>query len=77
MTHKTYVDFKVGEVIRLKNRYGYRITLIFADGSEKIQQKGGFKKEKDAKKARDITVAELYGGTFVVNEALKVKDFLS
>ena len=50
MNHKAYVDFKVGEVIRLKNRYGYRITLIFADGSEKIQQKGGYTKEKDAKK---------------------------
>ena len=77
MNRKTYVDFKVGEVIRLKNRYGYRITLIFADGSKKIQQKGGFIKEKDAKKARDMTVAELYNGTFVVDEALKVKDFLS
>ena len=77
MERKTYVDFKVGEVIRLKNRYGYRITLIYPDGSEKIQQKGGFTKEKDAKKARDLTVAELYSGSFVVDESLKVKDFLS
>jgi len=77
MERKTYVDFKVGEVIRLKNRYGYRITLIYPDGSEKVQQKGGFTKEKDAKKARDLTVAELYGGTFVVDESLKVKEFLS
>lgn len=77
MERKTYVDFKVGEVIRLKNRYGYRITLIYPDGSERIQQKGGFTKEKDAKKARDLTVAELYSGSFVVDESLKVKDFLS
>ncbi len=77
MERKTYVDFKIGEVIKLKNRYGYRITLIYPDGSEKIQQKGGFVKEKDAKKARDLTVAELYGGTFVVDESLKVKEFLS
>jgi len=77
MERKTYVDFKVGEVIRLKNRYGYRITLIYPDGSEKVQQKGGFTKEKDAKKARDLTVAELYGGTFVVDESLMVKEFLS
>ncbi len=77
MERKTYVDFKIGEVIKLKNRYGYRITLIYPDGSEKIQQKGGFIKEKDAKKARDLTVAELYGGTFVVDESLKVKEFLS
>ncbi len=77
MERKTYVDFKIGEVIKLKNRYGYRITLIYPDGSEKIQQKGGFAKEKDAKKARDLTVAELYGGTFVVDESLKVKEFLS
>lgn len=77
MERKTYVDFKIGEVIRLKNRYGYRITLIYPDGSEKVQQKGGFVKEKDAKKARDLTVAELYGGTFVVDESLKVKEFLS
>ena len=77
MERKTYVDFKVGEVIRLKNRYGYRITLIYPDGSERIQQKGGFTKEKDAKKARDLTVAELYSGSFVVDESLKVKDFLT
>ena len=77
MERKTYVDFKVGEVIKLKNRYGYRITLIYPDGSEKIQQKGGFVKEKEAKKARDLTVAELYSGSFVVDEFLKVKDFLS
>lgn len=77
MERKTYVDFKVGEVIRLKNRYGYRITLIYPDGSERIQQKGGFTKEKDAKKARDLTVAELYSGSFVADESLKVKDFLS
>lgn len=77
MNRKTYIDFKIGEVIRLKNRYGYRITLIYADGSEKVQQRGGFTKEKDAKKARDITVAELYSGTFVVDETLTVKDFLS
>ena len=36
-----------------------------------------YTKEKDAKKARDLTVAELYGGTFVVDETLKVKEFLS
>ncbi len=77
MERKTYVDFKIGEVIKLKNRFGYRITLIYPDGSEKVQQKGGFTKEKDAKKARDLTVAELYGGTFVVDESLKVKEFLS
>lgn len=77
MERKAYVDFKIGEVIRLKNRYGYRITLIYPDGSEKVQQKGGFVKEKDAKKARDLTVAELYGGTFIVDESLKVKEFLS
>ena len=77
MERKAYVEFKIGEVIRLKNRYGYRITLIYPDGSEKVQQKGGFVKEKDAKKARDLTVAELYGGTFIVDESLKVKEFLS
>ena len=77
MERKTYVDFKVGDVIKLKNRYGYRITLIYPDGSEKIQQKGGFAKTKDAKKARDLTVAELYGGSFIVDDSLKVKDFLS
>lgn len=77
MNRKAYVDFKIGEVMRLKNRFGYRVTLIFSDGSEKIQQKGGFTNEKDARKARDLTVAELYGGTYVVDESLKVKEFLS
>ena len=76
MERKAYTEFKVGEVIRLKNRYGYRVTLKFQDGSEIIQQKGGFTKEKDAKKARDITVGELYNGTYIIDDSLTVKEFL-
>ena len=39
---KTYVDYKVYSVIRLKNRYGFKVKLIYNDGTENIKQIGGF-----------------------------------
>lgn len=45
------------------------------DGYERSQQKSGFKTEKEAKVAREKTIAELYAGTYIVYENVKVYDF--
>ena len=50
--------------------------MKYSDGSEKPQQKSGFKTEKEANKAREKTIAELYNGTFVVYAKVSVADYM-
>ncbi len=76
MMNKAYVNWKISDVRKIKGKYGYKVTLIFSDGSTKVQQKSGFKDERSCKKARDECYAQLYSGIYVVNEKLLLKDFL-
>lgn len=73
---RKYVDWEVKTVMHIKNGYGYRVCLKYMDGQEKVQQKSGFKTAKEAEKARERTIAELYSGTYVVYANIKVKDFM-
>ncbi len=73
---QNYVDFLVKTVILIKKGYGYRVVLKYMDGSEKVQQKSGFKSEREAKKARDKTIAELHTGTYSVYSNVLVSDFM-
>lgn len=77
LSAQNYIGWRVGQVIPVRDAYGYRIFLKYADGSEKPQQKSGFKTEKEANKAREKTIAELYNGTFVVYAKVKVADFMN
>ena len=36
INNSRYIDFKVYEVTKIKNKYGFRIKLIFSDGTEMI-----------------------------------------
>lgn len=60
----------------LKGKFGYRVFLIYMDGSKRPQQKAGFETEKEANAARDKTIGELYAGTYVVYANVRVKDFM-
>ena len=40
-----YVDWKVYNVPPIKNKYGFRVKLIYADGTSTIQQKNGYTKK--------------------------------
>lgn len=71
-----FVDWKVYNVTSIKKKYGYRVLLIYADGSEISQQKSGFETKKAANADRDKTIGELYSGTYVVYANVKVKDFM-
>lgn len=71
-----YVEWEVSNVMPLKGKFGYRVFLIYMDGSKKPQQKAGFATEKEANAARDKTIGELYSGTYVVYANVQVKDFL-
>lgn len=71
-----FVDWKVYNVTPIKKKFGYRVLLIYADGSEVSQQKSGFDTKKAANADRDKTLGELYSGTYAVYANVKVKDFM-
>ena len=73
---QNYVGWRVAQVMPVRDGYGYRIFLQYPDGSEKVQQKSGYKTQKEANHARDNAVAELHNGTFVVYTNVKMSDFM-
>lgn len=72
---KEYIDFKVYSVIRIRDKYGFRIVLKYNDNSNKTIQQSGYCTKKAANDARDIVISELYGGTFIINKNISVSDF--
>ena len=70
-----YVDWKVNGIMQIKDAYGYRVKLVYADGSELVQQKSGFQTVKEAENSRMETIGQLYTNTYVVYEKISVKDF--
>ena len=58
---KEYIDFKVYSVIRIRDKYGFRIVLKYNDNSNKTIQQSGYSTKKSANDARDIVISELYG----------------
>ena len=75
---QNYIEWNVKSVIRLldRNNYAYRVVLKYEDGMGRTQQKSGFKTKKEAEDARKRTIGELSNGTYVVNNNVKLKDFL-
>ncbi|MEY8390616.1 N-terminal phage integrase SAM-like domain-containing protein [Lachnospiraceae bacterium 45-W7] len=69
-----FVEWKVCNVTPIKNKFGYRVVLIYADGTKMPQQKSGFPTKKAANADRDKALGELYSGTYVVYS--NVKDFM-
>ncbi len=76
LSMQNYIDWFVKPVMKIKNAYGYRVILKYMDGSEKTQQKAGFPTKKEAEKAREKTVAELYNGSYIVYTNILVSDFM-
>ena len=62
---QNYIDWNVKSVIKLadRNNYAYRVILKFADGTQQVQQKSGFKTKREAEDARKRTMGELRNGT--------------
>lgn len=73
---QNFIDFKVKPTMRIKDGYGYRVVLKYADKTEKVQQKSGFSSKKEADKAREKTIADLYNGTYIAYPKLKLKEFM-
>ena len=53
-----YVDWKVNGIMQIKDAYGYRVKLVYADGSELVQQKSGFQTVKEAENSRMETIGQ-------------------
>lgn len=73
---QSYVDYKVSEIMELKNKLGFRVTLIYADGSTKIREHGGFTKKADANAEKNSVISQLHSGVYVVHNKVKVKELL-
>lgn len=59
---QSYVDYKVSEIMELKNKLGFRVTLIYADGSTKVREHGGFTKKADANAEKNNVISQLHRG---------------
>lgn len=76
MSMQNYTDWYVKPVMKIRNKYGFRVVLKYADGTEKSQQKAGFPTKREAEKAREKTIAELYNGNYVVYANIYVRDYM-
>ena len=74
---KRYVEYKVYSVTTIKNGYGFRVLLTFADESTKTQQHAGFKTKKEANAYRDEVIGQLHTGTYIVYGKIRVEDYLN
>ncbi len=74
---RKYINFKVYSVTKIKKKYGYRIILIYEDGTEISTQRYGYTTQKEANNARNITITELYNGTFVICNKVNVKTYFT
>ncbi len=72
-----YIDWKISGVMKVKNSFGYRVTLILSDGTKKVQQKSGYRNMKDAQQGRDIAVTQLHSKTYVTDGCTTVREFFN
>lgn len=72
---KKPIDYKIYSVIKLRDKYGFRVKLIYADNTTKTMQLGGYNKKSKAKEARDDIVADIKNNVFVYYDKIKFSDF--
>lgn len=73
--HRSYKDYTVYSVLKLKDKYGFKVKLTFIDDEEEIRQIGGFKTKKEANLERDRVVAQLVNHTYVVYPKIKSDEY--
>lgn len=73
---KPYVSYDVSNVLAIKGKYGFRVTLVYEDGNKKVKQHAGYGKKAEANKARNNVIGQLHTGTYVVYPNVKVGEFL-
>lgn len=75
---QNYIDWNVQPVFKRsdRNKFAYRVVLQFMDGTKRTRMYSGFATKKEAEDARKVTMRELANGSYVVNDNVKVRDFL-
>ena len=75
---QNYIDWDVQSVFKRidRSKFAYRVVLKFMDGTKHMRMYSGFETKKEAEDARKITIRELANGSYVVNDNVKVRDFL-
>ena len=76
LVKKVYIDYKLYSVIKLKDKYGFRIKLNYNDGSEEMIQIGGFNKKSEATAKRDLVASQLLNHTFVIQPRIKFEVYI-
>lgn len=76
MELKPYVSYDVSNVLTIKGKYGFRVTLVYEDGNKKVKQHAGYEKKAEANKARNNVIGQLHTGTYIVYPNIKVGEFL-
>ncbi len=71
-----YVSYEVSNVIKIRGKYGFRVTLIYLDKSRKICQHAGYVKKADAGKKRNAVIAQLHDGIYVTYTNVRVGELL-
>ena len=71
-----YIDYKIYNVTKIKNKYGFRILLALDDNTERTVQHSGFDKKDIAEKERCKVIGKLENKTYVVYTNVTVKTYL-
>ena len=71
-----YIDYKIYNVTKIKNKYGFRILLTLDDNTERTVQHSGFDKKDIAEKERCKVIGKLENKTYVVYTNVTVKTYL-
>lgn len=79
MELRGYTDWDVQSVFKRSDRgkYAFRVVLYFKDGTKRKKMYSGFTTKKEAEDARKFTMGELANGTFIINDNVRLKDFLN
>ena len=71
-----YIDYKVNNVIKIKEKFGFRVFLTLEDNSSRPVQHSGFLDKVTAEKERYKIIAKLENQEYVVYTNVNVQTYM-
>lgn len=71
-----YIDYKIYNVIKIKNKYGFRIILTLDDNTKRKIQHSGFEKKEQAEKEKCKIIGQLENRTYIVYTNVTVEKYM-
>lgn len=71
-----YIDYKIYNVTKIKNKYGFRIVLLLDDNTSRTVQHSGFEKKELAEKEKCKIIGQLENRTYVIYTNVTVKKYM-